>query len=121
MFKVDVGVAVNMNEAEIKRHWRKIKPAAFTALCKELAGWDEDKTEEGHALGRMCIVLSSFVVLLNLDRRQFRESVGTLTHEMTHVAQYLLRHRRIPLSEDTEEVHSYLTEYLVTEALRRMY
>lgn len=117
MFRVDVAIAVNMTEREVERKIRKIcgDVSIIPAFLDELRGWDAKAP-----LGRMCLLGGGFVVLLNSARKDDRVSIATLVHEMVHVAQYLLRKRRIPLSEDTEEVHAYLTEYLVHEAMRRL-
>lgn len=40
------------------------------------------------------------------------ESVGALVHEIVHASHYLLSERAIPLTEETEEVYAYLTEFL---------
>ena len=77
--------------------------------------------EGGHCLGCMCRLKGGFVVFVKAEKNRFRKFVSTLTHEVTHVVQYLLRDRRIPLIEDTEEVHSYLTEFFIRKALENCY
>lgn len=119
MFDVDVGVAVNLSEAEIRARLKPLKPEAVPDLEKEIRDWDRDRV--AHVRGRMCKILNGFLVLLEVGNDDFRAAVGVIVHEMTHVAQYLLRARRIPLTEDTEEVHAYLAEWLVRETLRRLY
>jgi hypothetical protein len=119
VFKTDVGLAVNMTRAEVERAVRRkcTDEALLKPWLEAIAPWDE----ETQVRGSMTLLGGGFVVLMKADKNNFREAVGTLVHEMTHVTQYLLRHRRIPLNEDTEEVHAYLVEHLVHNALRRMY
>lgn len=113
IFKVHVGLAVNMTEAEVKRRLRKIAARHFAVLVEALRDWDSDPDLQG----RTCCVHGGFVVLLRCDRHKARTAIGTLTHEMVHVVQRLLGDRRVPLSGDTDEVHAYLTEFLVRRAL----
>lgn len=117
-FRVDVGVLVNMTEREAERWVKKRckRTADIEAFCKELNEWD---THTG-ADGQMLKLGGGFVILLRTRKGQFYDFLGTLTHEMVHVTQYLLRDRRTPLNEDTEEVHAYLTEYLVKTSLRKL-
>lgn len=122
VFRVQVGVAVNLSEAEIKHRMEEdgTIAEAMKEVLEHLDGWDEmDVRRSG--IGRLLLAAGAFVVTLKVDKQDFRSAVGILVHEMTHVTQYLLRHRRVPLTEDTEEVHAYLVEYLVEAALREMY
>lgn len=45
--------------------------------------------------------------------------IGTLVHEVTHAAHWLLKQRSVPLSEDTEEVYAYLQEFLFNELVKK--
>lgn len=118
MFKVTVGVAVNMDEKEIERAVRRVAKPKYVDIDQwveaELKGWDESRSTGG----RMTQFGGGFVVFLRFEKNCERDAIGIVVHEMVHVAQYLLRDRRIPLQEDTEEVHAYLTEHLVVEALK---
>ena len=120
LFDVDVVVMVNMAEheilAELVRSGTRRKLMDALKSGGELSGWDT-----GALHGQMIELGDGFLVLLRLDKNQFRKSVGTIVHEMTHVTQYMLRQRRVPLSEKTEEVHAYLVDYLVRETLDRIY
>lgn len=120
MFNTDVGVAINMDERDVLGRLRKVcsNPELLKQAAQEMSGWDDDA---GHAEGRMCKMGGGFFVLLRLRKGYFRRAAAILTHEMVHVTQYLLRDRRVPLSQDTEEVHAYLTEHLVEQSLRRLY
>ena len=127
-FNTQVSVAVNMTEAETintvlecinshdNRHTEREKKF-LTEFSVGVQDWDDCP----HALGRMIPAGSSYVILLRFDKNKFREAVGLLTHEVTHVVQYLLRDRRTPMSEDTEEVYAYLMQWLTQEILYRLY
>lgn len=118
MFRVDIGFCINSSEKEAANWIKKMSGDQFKNFdLKELNNWDTD----AQCLGRMIPFMGSFIILIKPHNMNFRDFVGTLTHECVHVAQYLLRNRRIPLSEDTEEVHAYLTEHLVTHALKKSY
>lgn len=120
MFRTDVGLAVNMTEAELRRSLRRVcsKQELIDEAMGEAEGWDAGAEV---MYGRMLKMGGGFVVLIRADKGEFRRAIAHLTHEMVHVSQYLLRARRIPLTEDTEEVHAYLTEHLVETALRKLY
>ncbi len=117
MFRVEVVVLVNGTDAENKKWLKKICGSKYEGLDEsQLEDWETDPTNEG----RMIQHRGGYIVLLKFFPKKYCQAIGTLTHEMTHVASYLLRRRRIPLSEDTEEVYAYLTEHLVSESLRRL-
>ncbi len=80
-----------------------------------IKGWDEDDGVATEA--RMYPLPKGFIVFIN-PRASWISTFGSLVHEMTHVSHYLLRDRRIPLNEDTEEAYTYLVEYLVTTVAR---
>lgn len=120
-FDVDVGVCVNMNAAEImawvdKEADGNQSVGAIEEFQEELKGWGKPSDH-----GQMLILGSAFVVALNTKRDRQDKALGALVHEMVHVTQYLLRRRRVPLSEDTEEVHAYLTDFLVRTAWRKLH
>lgn len=119
MFYVDIVFCINMNEEEILKHLKKIcGEDSFNSFNrKELDDWDSDVT----AQGRMIPHRGGFLVLLKVRNNKFRRFIADLTHEITHVTHYLLRDRRIPLQEDTEEVYTYLTQYILEEALNKSY
>lgn len=117
MFKVDIVFVCNCNEQETKKALKEACGDNFDRFKnKYLKGWNNDGT-----LGRMIPFMGGFVVLLKEDTGGFRTFVSIMIHEITHVVQYLLRDRRIPLTEDTEEVYAYLTEYITREALLKLY
>jgi hypothetical protein len=119
IFKVDVGVAVNLKQHDLMRKVRRLcsDEAMLQELREESEGWDSAKCGEG----RMCKMGGGFIVLLRAEKIGFCTFSALIVHEMVHVTQYLLRDRRIPLVQDTEEIHAYLTEHLVEKALKRVY
>lgn len=117
MFNVDVIVLINGSKQENTQWLKRLMGEKFSFFKEEmLEGWEDVSTE-----GRMIPCNAGFIVLLKVEKNRFRKFVGTLVHEMTHVSHYLLRDRRIPLLEDTEEVYTYLVQHLVTEALSKTY
>ena len=117
MFKVDIVFVCNCNEKRAKKALKKACGSNYKDFKKkQLEGWDNDLS-----LGRMIPFKGGFIVLLKGDGGGFRTFVSIMVHEITHVVQYLLRDRRVPLTEDTEEVHAYLTEYITREALLKLY
>lgn len=125
MFGTDVGVAVNMSEAEISK--RLSKPGAcknekiLSEAKEQIGDWDEE-VAAGTVWGRMCTLGGGFLILLNLKPEcGWIFNAGIIAHEMTHVTQYLLRDRRVPLKESTEEIHAYLQEMLLVKTLEKMF
>lgn len=117
VFETDIAFFINMSEKEIAVALKKMAGDNYEKFDRdELERWDENAYH-----GRMIPFLGGFIVLLKADKDSFRKFVGILVHEITHVVQYLLRNRRIPLSEDTEEVHAYLSEFLTRTALNKLY
>lgn len=117
VFKVDIVFVCNCNEEETKEALKKACGDNYVHFKnKYLKGWDNET-----ALGRMIPFQAGFIVLLKNCDDNFRTFVGVMVHEITHVVQRLLGDRRIPLNEDTEEVHAYLTEYITREALLKLY
>lgn len=118
-FRLQVGICVNLSEAEIKVRLKGARADAYKQICEELDGWDKDRVHAG--VGRMCVADGGYIVLVEFDKNDFRESVAVLVHELTHVAQYILRDRRVPLTEDSEEVYCYLVQHLTEASLRKLY
>lgn len=117
IFKVDIIFVCNCNEEETKEALKEACGDNYSKFKKKyIKGWNDDIH-----LGRMIPFMGGFIVLLKGDGGGFRTFVSIMAHEITHVVQYLLRDRRIPLNEDTEEVHAYLTEYITREALLKLY
>ena len=117
MFKVDIVFICNCNEKKTKKALKRACGDNYSNFKKEqLEGWDDDDH-----LGRMIPFRGGFIVLLKGTGGGFRTFISVMVHEITHVVQYLLRDRRVPLTEDTEEVHAYLTEYITREALLKLY
>lgn len=119
VYKVQVIVCINMTGDEILKRVSKIASASAVKEIIEIAS-DQNKKDK-ITQGTMYQLQGGFLVTIRADKNSFRDTVGILVHEMTHVTHYLLRDRRIPLSEDTEEAHTYLVEYLVTQSLKLMY
>jgi hypothetical protein len=119
VYNTDVGVAVNMSEDAVLRRIAKLHSNTdnLASLRRDISGWDDNPAN----VGRMAPLAGGFVVLFRFDRRDFRKAVGTIAHEMTHVTQWLFRNRNTPLTPDTDEAYAYLTDYLVTTTLRRLY
>lgn len=122
IYRVDVVVCVNMSGKDAYRRFRrwKLKAGSLEKAKECCDDWEKDHREGTHD-GRMFNLNGGFLVFLKLGKNRFRQGVGILVHEMTHVTHYLLRNRNIPLTEDTEEAHTYLVQYLTTEALRELY
>jgi hypothetical protein len=117
MFSVDILFVCNAKEKRAKKFLKKMCGENYKRFPKEsLEGWNDAVT-----LGRMIAFSGGFVVLLKNKDGNFRNFVATAVHEITHVSHYLLRDRRIPLNEDTEEVYTYLTEYITREVLLKLY
>jgi len=116
MFKVDIVFICNCNEKEVKERFKKASGDNFKHFKKGMTeGWDNI-----YNTGRMFSFRGGFVVLLK-NEGNFRRFVANLVHEVTHVTHYLLRDRRIPLNDDTEEIYTYLVEYITEQALIKLY
>ena len=118
MFSTDIVVFVNKSGDEIKNELKRLAPNKYEHFDESsLDHWDEGLVTNG----MMVPFTGGFVVFLKLEKDSFRESVSLITHEMTHVTQYLLRNRGIELSTETEEIHAYLVENLVYQTLINIY
>lgn len=118
VFNTEVMVFVNHSEREILAWAKKAVPDDIETVKEEIENWDEHVASRSED-GRMCRLAGSFFVLLK-PYANLSSTVSSLVHELTHVTQYLLRRRRVPLTQDTEEVHAYLIDYLVREAANKM-
>jgi ribosomal protein L32 len=127
VFSSDVALAVNMTEHEVlsalvkfvNKNTYKNRPreeAFFKEVQEQLAGWDAC-----HSDGRCIVTPWGCVALVRFSKNRFRRCMSILVHELLHAAHYILRHRRIPLIEDTEEVYTYLTDHLVEVAMGRLW
>jgi len=119
-WRVEVAFAVNMDKNEVLRKFKRIsdRPDVIECLEQELNGWD---TTSKVTRGRMISLPSGYLVLLNFKKDNFRNDMGTLVHEVSHVIHYMLRERRVPLIEETEEAYTYGIEHLTVEAMKALY
>lgn len=117
VFKVDIIFIINQDIKDIKKNIKKYVGKSYTIFDEsELDNWEKETNE-----GRMIPFKGGFIVLLKADKDKFRKFVGILSHECIHIGHYLLRDRRIPLNEDTEEVYTYTIEHIIFEALNKLY
>ncbi len=118
MFRVDVLIAVDCSEKDLAQWAKKHAPLHLKTMTDAVKGWDE-AVASGITEGSMVQHGGGFVVFLKPNKNWIR-MFGCLVHELTHVTQYLLNDRRIPLTKETTEVHAYLVEHLVMEAASKM-
>lgn len=117
-FDTQLVVFIDPTEKYIKENLKEVMGKRYTEFDEtEIGDWDNSKTHKG----RMIKILAGFGILIKVDKNQFRDFVGVLTHEIVHVVQHCLRDRRIGLSEETEEIHAYFTEFLLTTTLKNIY
>lgn len=117
VFGVDILVGINVTRKEVEKYIKKKAPKKYKIMGDSiLENWDDDLHQ-----GQMIPIGGSYVILLKAHKDYFRKFIGVLTHEVTHATHYLLRERRIPLTEDSEEIYTYLNEYLVKEILYKLY
>jgi predicted SprT family Zn-dependent metalloprotease len=116
-FDTELLVYVNKSTKQMLAHIKKVTPKS---TYKEFVDkYDFNKGD--HVIGTMYQIKGGFVLNLKAEKDYFRSFIGTVVHEATHVCHYLLRDRRIPLNEDTEEIYTYLTENIVEKILRKSY
>lgn len=119
IFNVDVAVLVNMTGAQALKHARRCYNARALADFErnlDQETWDLDGTR-GRAMG----VANGFAVLLHVGGDNFAYDTSIVVHECSHVTQWLLRNRDIPLTEETEEVYCYLLDYIVKRVIERLW
>lgn len=56
-----------------------------------------------------------FVYFPTIPKNTDPQDLGSVTHEMLHVTNRILRQKRVTLCHESEEAFTYLTEYLVRE------
>jgi len=123
-FNVSVGIAVNMSEFEVIDEYRKRinklphrdigrEEQLFNGMFHEVSGWDACQ----FTAGRMCRFGNEYLIMVRILKHRHRVGWGVIAHELTHVVQYVTRDRRIPLTLETEEVHAYLMQHLIVEAM----
>lgn len=119
VYDTDLVFFVDKKEEEIKKNLKKISAENYVNFKEsQLEDWDNSIT----TYGRMLDFAGGFVVVLKIPKGMgFREFVSIMVHEIVHVTHYLLRNRRIPLTEETEEAHTYLTEFITRQALNKLY
>jgi hypothetical protein len=122
MFNASVVLCINLSEKQVmqrlinyinkkKDRDRAREEAFFKEVLEDLEGWDTTSQ------GRCIITDMGAVVLAKLPKGQFRYSMSVLVHELAHAVHYACRRRRIPLTEDTEEIYCYMLDHFVREAL----
>ena len=120
-FNSCVTIGVNMDERQFARALRKtMHKKTVKRVMKAIGDWNAS-VRCGTCARTTFVSGVGFFVLIKAHPDYFRSMVGSLVHELTHVAQILLRDRGVPATQDTDEVQAYLMGHLVTEALKRMY
>lgn len=122
LYNVDVIIAVGLTGKEVYKRIkaRRAKPNVLKRTKDACDAWDKSSTS-GAADGFMVQIDGLYLIFIKPYKEKFRKTIGILVHELTHATHYILRERRIGLSRNTEEAHTYLVQYLVTAALREMY
>lgn len=121
VWNLDVCVSVAYNGKETYEKLQKITEVKKDILDDIKVLLYEYDTEGEEVKGRMFSLSGGYIVCIRPYKDDFRRTIALIVHEMTHVSHYILRDRRIPLSEDTEEAYAYLVEFLVKETLNKLY
>lgn len=116
-FQLDIAIFVNHSEQEIIK-----KMSRFKGVKEFLTKYYNDtKDNDTSTQGYMVELPTGFILSFNFKKDSFRKNCGIIVHEVTHLVQYTLRNRRIPLNEDTEEIYAYMTEEIVKKILLKLY
>lgn len=62
-----------------------------------------------------------YCMIIHHSQTDWLETSKNVSHEVTHLSQYVLRNAQIPLQEETEEVYTYLQAYLLKMILKKIY
>ena len=106
-FLAEMIEAYDMSEADTKR------------LIHNLEGWNNGYGNGSK--GRMINYGEYYFVLINAGDGGLVDFINSVSHEMTHVTQFLLnRNRDTPLKKSTEELYAYLQAYLLCAVLKKV-
>lgn len=124
VFNSSLIVTVNTTKEEAMKDLKKQYSGETKDWFKSVEECLSDSYERmfsGNARGVFHHLIRGYMINLRLPKNEFRNSVGYIVHEVTHLAHSILRDRRIPLNEDTEEVYTYLIQYLTVAILNKLY
>lgn len=95
--------------------YKVVKKHADRATAKEVTAQYMPNTD-----GQTIITKGRTLTICMKDVPRDANSVAALIHELSHATNYILREVGIQHSEETEEVYTYLLEYLTKETLERL-
>jgi hypothetical protein len=129
-FNVDLFLGVNLSEGqmlqgvvdEINRRPQQIRNkdrerVFLEGLIQQMSGWDDDLFVGGIA----CRPRGGYAILLRAKPNNFRQFLSNLIHEVTHAVAFILRERKTPLSEDTDEIYAYMMGDVVWDACNALW
>ena len=85
----------------------------FLEIIK-MAGMPPSQHKE-YTEGEMAVYIKNAMPVITIWTKNKKPDI--LAHEICHAVSYSLRHKGLPLSDDTEETYCYLTQFLMKEIL----
>ena len=116
IFKVDIICFINYGHKEMVDFSKKINKELHIYLS-HFKQDEETPADEG----QIYPLTKGYAVRIKFYKNSHRKNIALVTHEITHLTQYILRKVRVPLSIDTEEVYAYLTADLLHQFLNKWY
>ena len=116
-FATDIFFFINYSLSEIKKEIKNKKK--YKELYELLSEYNENTGDT--CKGRMYPLKNGYAVELKLYKDSHRKNISLAIHEITHLVNWILEDRQIPLSKDTDEVYAYLTEELFFKFLSKLY
>ena len=116
-FCTDIFFYINYTHQEIIKELKNKKK--YKELVEYLGDYEGDDTD--NILGRMLPLRRGYAVRLWFPKNSHRKNIALLSHEVSHLVNWLLMDCRIILSKDNDEVYAYLTEEIMYKFLNKWY
>jgi hypothetical protein len=101
-FKVDCLVLLNYTLDESSKIIKQETGEEYEFLQKESKGTE--------VLGSFFALEKGYCILLNWYKNTYQDNMLCALHELLHLTHHVLRNVRVPLTEQSEEVYTYLFE-----------
>lgn len=106
VYNSDIVVCIDTDEKQLYRK--------FSHLFDDREQFNEVFNFSVSTTARTIQAPSGFIIIILKDL----DDIGIIAHESLHATSYILSHRGIYFSEETEEVYSYLLAYIVNKIVK---
>lgn len=116
VYQYDIMVSIDETPEQLRRALKK-------RWVTDFSGWLEDylfNLEPTNTARTVWLVWHQIVLIIKTQKYK-HNTIGTLAHEVFHIVTLIMNWVGIKYSSDSEEAYAYLTGYIMTYIIRKMW